>query len=63
VLAELDLLYVKVGKRGLEADVTDENAAAALVSGLAKAGIPVLSAGPLKGDLEKYFLGGARDVE
>lgn len=63
VLAELELTYCKVGKRGLEADVADENAAAALVSGLAKAGVPVLSAGPLKGDLEKYFLGGARDAE
>jgi ABC-2 type transport system ATP-binding protein len=63
VLADFELTYVKVGKRGLEADVADENAAAALVSGLSKAGVPVLSAGPLKGDLEKYFLGGARDAE
>lgn len=63
VLAELALTHVKVGNRGLEADVADEKAAAELVTELAMAGIPVLAAGPLKGDLEKYFLGGARETE
>ena len=63
VLAEFELQHVKVGKRGLEADVADEKTAAELVSKLAVAGVQVLAAGPLKGDLEKYFLGGARDSE
>lgn len=63
VLAELGLEGAKLGKRGVEADVADEAAAAELVSAFAKAGVPVLTAGLLKGDLEKYFLGGARDAE
>ena len=63
VLAKLELEHAKVGKRGLEADVADEDGAAVLVAKLVKAGVPVLAAGPLKGDLEKYFLGGARDAE
>ena len=63
VLAELDLQHARVGRRGVEADVADEQAAAELVATLVKAGVPVLAAGPLKGDLEKYFLGGARDSE
>lgn len=63
VLGALALQHFKVGKRGLEADVADEAAAAQLLAKLVKAGVPVLAAGPLKGDLEKYFLGGARDAE
>jgi ABC-2 type transport system ATP-binding protein len=63
VLDKLDLTAAKVGKRGLEADLTDEAEAADLLKALVKAGLPVLAAGPLKGDLEKYFLGGARDAE
>lgn len=63
VLGKLDLEHAKVGKRGLEADVADESEAAELLAKLVKAGVPVLAAGPLKGDLEKYFLGGAREAE
>jgi hypothetical protein len=63
VLEKLALQHFKLGKRGLEADVADEAAAAKLLAKLVKAGVPVLAAGPLKGDLEKYFLGGARDAE
>lgn len=61
VLAPLEIAHV-MGKRGLEADVVDEPAAAELVAKLVNAGVPVLAAGPLKGDLEKYFIGGARDA-
>ena len=63
VLDKLALDHAKVGKRGLETDVADEDGAAELLAKLVKAGVPVLSAGPLKGDLEKYFIGGAHDVE
>jgi ABC-2 type transport system ATP-binding protein len=63
VLARLDLTHAKVGEDGLEIEVADEAAAAELVTSLAQAGVPVLAAGPLKGDLEKYFRGDARDAE
>lgn len=63
VLTTLKLMHTKVGMHGLEADVADEKAAAELVTELVKAGVPVLAAGLLKDDLEKYFLGGARDTE
>lgn len=62
VLAELGFAALKLGARALEADLPDEAAAAALVAKLVQAGVPVLSSGPLKGDLEKYFLGGAREA-
>lgn len=63
VLTRLGLKHAKVGEDGLDIEVPDEAAAAELVTSLAKAGVPVLAAGPLKGDLEKYFRGGARDTE
>lgn len=62
VLAALGIAHV-MGKRGLDADVADEPAAAELVAALVSAGVPVLAAGPLQGDLEKYFNGGARDAQ
>ena len=55
VLASLELQLAKLGEADLEVDVADEKAAVELVTALAKAGVPVLAAGPLKGDLEKYF--------
>lgn len=63
VLATLGLRQAKVAEDGLEVDVADEAAAAELVTTLAKASVPVLAAGPLKGDLEKYFLRDARETE
>jgi len=63
VLTQLDLKDARVGEAGLEIEMADEAAAAGLVTSLAKAGVPVLAAGPLKGDLEKYFRGSARATE
>jgi len=63
VLATMRLQQGKVEDGGLEVDVADEATAAQLVTMLAKASVPVLAAGPLKGDLEKYFMGGVRDTE
>lgn len=62
-LLTLDLQHAKLGEAGLELEVADEAAAAGLVTTLVKAGVPVLAAGPLKGDLEKYFLEAVGDAE
>ena len=60
---KLSLSGVKVLKGGLHADVADEAGAAELLKALVKAGLRVTQAGPLQGDLEKFFHGGADEAE
>ena len=59
----LGLEGVTVLKGGLQADVADEAGAAELVKAAVKAGLALTQAGPLKGDLEKFFNGGADEAE
>jgi len=59
VMATLKFQQARVEEDGLEVEVADEAAATKLVTTLAKAGVPVLAAGPLRGDLEKYFREGS----
>jgi ABC-2 type transport system ATP-binding protein len=59
VLARLGLAGGRVAPGGLVADVGDEAGAAGLLAGLVKAGLVVTQSGPLQGDLEKFFHGGA----
>jgi ABC-2 type transport system ATP-binding protein len=63
VVQGLGLGGVKVLKGGLQADVADEAGAAELLKGLVQAGLRVIQAGPLQGDLEKFFHGGADEAE
>ena len=57
-LAKLDLEGAAVTKGGLQVTVADEAGAAELLKALVKAGLAVTHAGPLQGDLEKFFHGG-----
>jgi ABC-2 type transport system ATP-binding protein len=63
VAERLGLSGVKVVKGGMQADVADEAGAAELLKALVKAGLAVTQAGPLQGDLEKFFNGGADEAE
>lgn len=62
-LEALGLEGVKVGEHSLQAALDDEEAAVELVKALVKAGLPVLSSGPIKGDLEKFFTGASHAGE
>ncbi|HTB21581.1 MAG TPA: ABC transporter ATP-binding protein [bacterium] len=62
-LEKLDLKARTLKASSAQVDLPDEEAAAALVAALVKAGVPVLSAGPLKGDLERFFTGAAHASE
>jgi ABC-2 type transport system ATP-binding protein len=63
VLAKLELDDATVRKGGLSASVADEAGAAELVKSLVKAGLGVTQAGPLQGDLEKFFHGGGDEAQ
>jgi ABC-2 type transport system ATP-binding protein len=63
VLQGLGVAGARVGKASVQAEVADEAAAAALVAALVQAGLQVLAAGPIKGDLERFFTGEAHAVE
>jgi ABC-2 type transport system ATP-binding protein len=63
VLDALGYAGAKVLKSSCQMDVPDEEAAAALVAALVAGGLPVLGAGPLKGDLEKFFTGASHASE
>lgn len=57
VADKLGLEGARLTDRSLRAQLGDEGQAAGLVAALVKAGLPVHAAGPLKGDLEKFFTG------
>jgi ABC-2 type transport system ATP-binding protein len=63
VLEQLGVEGAKVQDQALQAGLEDEEAAAALVAALVKAGVPVLGSGPVKGDLEKFFTGASHAGE
>ena len=58
VLEKLGLEGATLAKGGLQATVEDEAGAAELLKALVKGGVAVTHAGPLQGDLEKFFHGG-----
>ena len=55
---KLGLEGASVAAGGLQATVADEAGAAELLKALVRAGLAVTHAGPLQGDLEKFFQGG-----
>jgi ABC-2 type transport system ATP-binding protein len=63
VLEKLGLEGARLVRSTAQVEVADEEAAAALVAALVKAGLPVLAAGPIKGDLERFFTGAAHAGE
>jgi len=63
VLGRLGLEASRMVRNSVQVDLAGEAAAAALVAALVQAGVPVLSAGPIKGDLERFFNGAAHAVE
>ena len=63
VLDKLGLEGGRFARSTARVDVADEEAAAELVAALVKAGVPVLAAGPVKGDLERFFTGAAHAGE
>jgi ABC-2 type transport system ATP-binding protein len=62
-LEKLGLEGVTLAKGGLQASVADTAGAAELLKAMVKAGVAVTHAGPLQGDLEKFFHGGGDAVE
>lgn len=63
VLDKLGVVDARVAEGRLQVEVADQTEAAALVEGLVGAGLAVPAAGPLKGDLEKFFRGAAHASE
>ena len=63
VLEGLGIAPAKFSLSSLRVEVADEESAASLVAGLVAAGLPVIAAGPIRGDLEKFFTGEAHASE